>query len=145
MYSIIVYITIAIFTITTSLEGTKLNYTKTNVYVINEKGTNLFVCDIADTPEKWQTGLMFRKNLKSNEGMIFIFPFPQYLSFWMKNTYLPLAIIFIKEDKTVSDIFFPQPLSTIPVNSSTKCKYVLEILSNVGKDLNIKKGDKILF
>lgn len=118
---------------------------KTNVYIINEKGTNTFVCEVAKTTEEWQKGLMFRQKINSNEGMIFIFPYDTYLSFWMKNTYLPLAIIFIDSSKKVSDVFFPEPLSTKEVTSSKPCRYTLEILSNSAVIINVKKGDKIIF
>ncbi len=114
---------------------------KTNVYVKNIK----FTCEVASSRKEWELGLMFRKTIKTNEGMLFIFPEEQYLSFWMKNTYLPLAIIFIDSNKKVIDVFYPEPLSTKQVTSSKPSKYVLEILSNVSSEINIKPGDEILF
>lgn len=122
--------------------SSKLFYQKTNVYVKNQ---TKFLCEVASSQAEWEIGLMFRKTMKTNEGMLFIFPKEQYLSFWMKNTYLPLAIIFIDSNKKVVDIFFPEPLSTNQVTPSRPSKYVLEILSNVAKEIDIKKGDIISF
>lgn len=117
---------------------------KTNVTIKNGKEINFF-CEVADSPNDWKIGLMFRKKMKTNEGMLFIFPEEQYLSFWMKNTYLKLAIIFIDSDKKVIDVFYPEPLSTNSIVPSKPSKYVLEILSNVAKEIKVKRGDKVLF
>lgn len=118
---------------------------KTNVVVITSKASNTFICELATTEEEWALGLMYRKELKPDHGMLFIFPFDSYLSFWMKNTYIPLAIIFIDSNKTITDIYYPKPLSTNIVTSSKPCRYALEILSNSGASINVKRGDKVLF
>lgn len=120
-------------------------YGKTNVTVITSKGSNDFTCELATTEEEWTIGLMYRKELNPSYGMLFIFPTDSYLSFWMKNTYIPLAIIFIDSNKTITDVYYPKPLSTKSVKSSKPCRYVLEILSNSGIEINVKKGDKVLF
>lgn len=118
---------------------------KTNVYVINERGTNIFLCEVAKSPDQWQRGLMYRKTMNTNEGMLFVFPRSSYIPFWMKNTYLSLAIIFIDEQNKVVDVFYPKPLSTNSVYPSKPSKYVLEILSNVSTKINVKRGDIVLF
>lgn len=118
---------------------------RTNVYVINEIGTNLFICEVAKSPNEWQRGLMYRKTMSTNEGMLFIFPYSSYIPFWMKNTYLSLAIIFIDEKNRVIDVFYPEPLSTNSVYPSKPSKYVLEILSNVSIRINVKRGDRVVF
>jgi len=117
----------------------------TNVYIVNERGTNLILAELAVTKEEKERGLMFRKTLGTNEGMLFIFEKPSYLSFWMKNTYLSLGIVFIDENLRVIDVFYPDPLSTVPVGPSAKSLYVLEILKSTSMKLNIKKGDKVKF
>jgi uncharacterized membrane protein (UPF0127 family) len=116
----------------------------TNVYIVNEGKTNLIFAELAVTEEEKERGLMFRKNLETNKGMLFIFDKPSYVNFWMKNTYLPLAIIFIDENYMVSDVFYPKPLSTGLVSSSKRTLYVLEILKNTSLNLNIKRGAKII-
>lgn len=118
---------------------------KTKVHIINERGTNTFVCEIAKSPKEWQEGLMYRRTMNTNEGMLFIFPYASYIPFWMKNTYLTLAIIFIDEDNNVVDVFYPKPLSTNSVYPSRPSRYVLEILSNVSVNFNIKRGDRVIF
>ncbi|MCX8029066.1 MAG: DUF192 domain-containing protein [Brevinematales bacterium] len=119
--------------------------TKTNVVIINEKGTFKLICEVAKKPEELAVGLMFRKDMKTNEGMIFLFPNDGYISFWMKNTYLPLAIVYIDNNKRVVDVFYPPPLSTKGVKPSKPSRFVLEILSNTAIDINLKRGDKVLF
>jgi uncharacterized membrane protein (UPF0127 family) len=116
----------------------------TNVYIVNEGKTNLIFAELAVTEEEKERGLMFRKTLETNNGMLFIFDKPSYVNFWMKNTYLPLAIIFIDENYMVSDVFYPKPLSTGLVSSSKRTLYVLEILKNTSLNLNIKRGAKII-
>jgi len=116
----------------------------TNVYIVNEGKTNLIFAELAVTEEEKERGLMFRKTLETNKGMLFIFDKPSYVNFWMKNTYLPLAIIFIDENYMVSDVFYPKPLSTGLVSSSKRTLYVLEILKNTSLNLNIKRGAKII-
>jgi uncharacterized membrane protein (UPF0127 family) len=61
-------------------------------------------CEIANEPEERSQGLMNRKNLPQNEGMLFVYDTPQNMSFWMKNTLIPLDIIFIGENRTVLNI-----------------------------------------
>lgn len=127
------------------VDGVGLFGSRTNVFVVTEKGTNSFICEVARNPEEWRVGLMFRKSIESNRGMLFIFPRDDYYSFWMKNTYLALAIVFINNEGIVVDVFFPPPLSTKTVFPSKPCRYVLEILSNVAESICVKKGSKVFF
>lgn len=83
---------------------------------------------LADTPEKRETGLMWRKKLPTNHGMLFDFKRPQKLSFWMANTYLPLDIAFIDDDGKIGQIeAMSAPLSTRPVFSNGRYRYALEM------------------
>ena len=60
--------------------------------------------EIADTEEAWLKGLMFRKHLPEGSGMLFVYPKPSILSFWMKNTLIPLSIAFFDEEKKLLNI-----------------------------------------
>ena len=110
--------------------------------VLNINGRPLYV-EIASTPEERQKGLMFRKNLGENNGMLFIFEKEKILSFWMKNTYIPLSIAFIDKNGVIVDIFDMKPFSLKPVVSTLKCKYALEVNRGFFSRCGIKVGDKI--
>lgn len=82
---------------------------------------------MAEDPESRSLGLMFRKCLGKNSGMLFSFPHEDYYSFWMQNTYIPLDIAFIDKSGTVVDIRQMMPLSTRNVRPDFPCKYALEV------------------
>ncbi len=111
---------------------------------INDKP---FQAEIADTPEKHARGLMFRRCLKDGYGMLFIFPDEEVRSFWMKNTLIPLDMIFLNGDKQVVDLFESvPPCRNDPCPSYTSAlpaRYVLEIAGGVAKKLKLRIGDKI--
>ena len=98
----------------------------------------------AQTPEQLATGLMFRKTMGTNEGMLFIFDEPRQQCFWMKNTLLPLSVAFIADDGGVVNIDDMKP-QTLDSHCSTKpVRFVLEM--NVGwfDKRGIKAGSKFL-
>ena len=99
--------------------------------------------EIADTPNKRELGLMGRKNLDSDRGMLFKFPESQHLGFWMKNTYIPLDIAFLNEKGIVTQIEKMAPLSTRSIRSILPCKYALEVNKGWFDDNNIGIGDSI--
>ncbi|MCE9499462.1 MAG: DUF192 domain-containing protein [Leptospira sp.] len=96
--------------------------------------------EIADTASRRQTGLMFRKKLRENEGMLFIFPRADYLSFWMKNTLIPLSIAYFNEDRRLTEIYDMVPQQTKQVyNSKEKVIYALEVNQGWFKRNDISK------
>ncbi len=103
---------------------------------------NLFV-ELADTHLKREMGLMNRKHLSKNNGMLFKFPYNTRLSFWMKDTYIPLDIAFLDEAGKILQINEMIPLSTRPVYSSGPCKYALEVNRGWFEQNNIKEGQYI--
>ncbi len=105
---------------------------------------NVFHVEIADTFEKRRLGLMFRKKLSENQGMLFIFDRPAIQTFWMKNTYIPLDIIFIDSDFRIINIE-TMPAGTLRTCSSLrKARYVLEISAGLCDKLGIKAGDRVI-
>ena len=86
----------------------------------------LFI-EIANTHLKREQGLMGRKKLANNHGMLFDFPYPNRLSFYMRNTYVPLDIAFINEEGVVTEIKSMVPLTTNSIVSRERCKYALEV------------------
>ena len=104
--------------------------------------------ELAKTDEQKTKGLMFRETLKENQGMLFIFEEEKQRSFWMKNTLIPLDIIFIDSNFNIINIEEAVPCEEDPCQSykSLKpAKYVLEINKGVSKQNNIQPGEKIIF
>jgi uncharacterized membrane protein (UPF0127 family) len=99
--------------------------------------------EIADNPEKWQTGLMYRKSLDVNSGMLFRFDRPFELSFWGKNTYIPLDIAFVSPESKIVKISRITPLSTHSVNSDLPCLYAIETNLGFFEKNGIKTGDLV--
>jgi len=99
--------------------------------------------EIADTPSKQQTGLMFRKHLSANAGMLFSFERPRKMMFWGQNTYIPLDIAFVDEDNRIRQIAYITPLSTKAVRSDERMKYALEANAGYFSNNDIKVGTKI--
>ena len=99
--------------------------------------------EVADSHSSRAKGLMGRKTLSSNAGMLFKFPFDDKLSFWMANTYIPLDIAFLNRDGKVLQIESMVPLSTRSVMSSKLCCYALEVNKGWFERNGIKEGDFI--
>ena len=105
-----------------------------------------FLVEIADSKEKRQKGLMYKKKLLPNHGMLFDFKSSMKVSFWMKNTYIPLDLIFIDKSGFILKIYENAvPLSTDPINSILPVRAVLEINAGMIKKYNIKTGDKVIY
>ena len=117
---------------------------KIEVSIYNKNIT--FNVEVAKTIEERRTGLMYRKKLLNNEGMLFIFPREKIIQLWMKNTYIPLDVIFISESKVIVDIKKNmEKLSETIVKSKVKSRYALEFNAGLINKLNIEIGDKVLF
>ena len=100
--------------------------------------------EVADTPYKRQTGLMYRKQMDLNQGMLFVFDEERPQSFYMKNTYIPLDIIYIGKNHTVVSIQKDaKPLDEKSLPSEGPAQYVLEINSGLSDQWELKKGDTI--
>ncbi len=105
-----------------------------------------FVVEIADTPSKREMGLQYRRDLATDRGMIFLFPAESVQSFWMKNTPLPLDMIFInRERKIVGIVEQTVPFSLDPRSVSAPSQFVLEINGGLSKRHGIKAGDSVRF
>ncbi len=110
------------------------------------KGEVNFHVEIAATPEKREVGLMYRRELPLNRGMLFIFPAEKVNSFWMKNTPIPLDMIFIsRERKIVGIVHETVPFSLDGRSVSVPSQYVLEINGGLSRRYGFKAGDAVRF
>lgn len=100
--------------------------------------------EIADDDYQRQLGLMNRKEMKENEGMLFIFPRQDWLSFWMRNTLISLDMIFVNENKQIVTIHKNTRILSDSSYPSTKpARYVVEVIAGFTDKYNIQVGDKI--
>ena len=107
--------------------------------------THRFSVEVARTPEQQEQGLMFRERLGADEGMIFPFDFPRPASFWMRNTLIPLDMLFVREDGTIARIAANTvPMSEETVNSRGELvAAVLELRGGRAAELGISEGDRV--
>jgi hypothetical protein len=105
-------------------------------------GAHRFTVEIARTFEQQEKGMMFRRSVPANHGMIFPYQPSQEVAFWMKNTLVPLDMIFIRSDGTIVRIVTAKPLSLDPVPSGEPIAAVLEIRGGRSAELGIAEGDR---
>ncbi|MBI4448562.1 DUF192 domain-containing protein [Candidatus Woesearchaeota archaeon] len=109
-------------------------------------GPHVFGAEIADAPDEWSQGLMFREQLGINKGMLFIFPDDAPRSFWMKNTKIPLDMIFINESRRIVYIHQnvqPCIKDPCPAYPSPPAMYVFEINAGLAKEYGFGVGDAV--
>ncbi|MCF6153648.1 MAG: DUF192 domain-containing protein [Candidatus Brocadia sp.] len=99
--------------------------------------------EVAITPKEHMLGLMYRDTLEDNGGMLFIFPEEKVLSFWMKDTRIPLSIAFIKANGRIVQIESMKPYSLDIHVSRKKVKYALEMKEGWFKKHKVKEGDMV--
>lgn len=108
--------------------------------------TPRFSLEIADSEEKRNKGLMFRKQMDSEAGMIFIYPQESIQRFWMKNTYIPLDMIFLDSKLVVVGLLENVPvLNTEPRSIPTPSMYAIELNAGTAKKFSISAGAKASF
>ncbi len=108
-------------------------------------GDDTLTVEIAVTPYEREMGLMFRSFLPEGHGMLFIFDSEEYLSFWMKNTSIPLSIAFINSDGIIVDIQDMEPFSTRPHVSRERAIFALEVNKGWFRRHGVKVGDRVKF
>ena len=124
-------------------------------YMFKKDGTLTFLNDssqvkakidiqIANTEFDRELGLMFRKSMKENQGMLFIFPVDTLQTFWMRNTLIPLDMVFINSQKVIVSISRnTKILSDQTYSSKGPAQYVLEVNAGYCDKFNIHSGDKV--
>ena len=114
------------------------------IVIATRDGPVRFVVEIAVTPQERSVGLMHRRELAADHGMIFDFGAEQQVAMWMRNTYLPLDMLFIDNDGAIRHIAKrTTPLSERTISSQGPVRYVLEINGGLADKLNIAVGDTV--
>jgi uncharacterized membrane protein (UPF0127 family) len=105
-----------------------------------------FLVEVADGPAKRELGLMYRRDLPADRGMIFLFPQEAEQTFWMKNTPIPLDMIFIdSQHRIVGIVEQAAPFSLEPRSVGRPSQFVLEINGGLSRRYGIKAGDPVRF
>jgi uncharacterized protein len=108
-------------------------------------GPRAFQIEVAATPEQRETGLMYRRSMPDDYGMLFDFGGPQEITMWMKNTYVSLDMVFVSEEGRVTRIAErTEPLSTRIISSGGKARYVVEIAGGAARRIGLKPGDRVV-
>lgn len=114
------------------------------VYLRGDWGQARFAAEIADTPETMARGLMFRESMPRWSGMLFIYDAPRRASFWMRNTLIPLDMIFADPTGRVTHVHHEAiPLDETPIDGGPGVLYVLEINGGMARRLGIGPGSEL--
>ena len=124
--------------------GAQAGLTTAPLTIHSANGAHRFTVEVARTAEQQSTGLMFRRSLPANRGMIFPYDPPVPASFWMKNTLIPLDMIFIRADGRIARIAantVPESLDPGPAGEPVAA--VLEIRGGRSAELGLRAGDRV--
>jgi uncharacterized membrane protein (UPF0127 family) len=123
------------------------NFISGSLVIHTQKGdAHGFNVQVANTPSTRTQGLMDQKNLPQNQGMLLIFENTKILGLWMKNTYIPLDMIFINQSGVIIEIVSnTKPLSTHSIIAPESTFAVLEINAGLADKLNVTVGDKVVY
>ena len=113
--------------------------------VIRVDGAEIkFNVEVARTPSQQEVGLMFRRSLPKDQGMLFIYPYQSIVKMWMKNTFIPLDMVFINSEGIVKKIVERTvPLSLNVISSEEKVIAVLELNGGTSNRIGLKRGDLV--
>ncbi|HZS85034.1 MAG TPA: DUF192 domain-containing protein [Stellaceae bacterium] len=129
---------------TTPVEAQLVTFSSSELTIETAGGKRHFTVEVARTPEQMAQGLMFRRSLPPDAGMLFEYARPQIASFWMKNTLIPLDMLFIAADGRITGIHARAvPMSLEPITSDTPVLAVLELNGGTAERLGIKPGDRV--
>jgi uncharacterized membrane protein (UPF0127 family) len=112
--------------------------------IVSRTGVHTFTVELAVTDQERQQGLMFRRELPEGRGMLFDFKQDQNVTMWMKNTYIPLDMIFIRADGRIHRVAEnTEPESTRVIAAGAPVRAVLEVIAGTAKKLGIRAGDRV--
>ena len=112
--------------------------------IVSRSGVHPFIVELARTDEERQKGLMFRRELPEGRGMLFDFKQDTNVTMWMKNTFIPLDMIFIRADGRIHRIAEnTEPESTRIIAAGAPVRAVLEVIGGTAKQLGIRPGDRV--
>jgi len=112
--------------------------------LVTERGEKQIMVEITESNDEKMRGLMFRTNLPDDQGMLFFYDQPQDITMWMRNTYIPLDMVFINPDGTIHRIEVrTEPLSERIISSQGNVVACLELAGGASVRLGLKPGDVV--
>ena len=112
--------------------------------IVTASGRHVFAVEVMRTDEERARGLMFRRFMPADRGMLFDFKIEQPVLMWMKNTYIPLDMIFIARNGTVTHVAAnTEPMSERTISSGPPAYAVLEVNAGVAAKIGLKPGDQV--
>jgi uncharacterized membrane protein (UPF0127 family) len=125
--------------------GAQVAFETAPLAIESASGTHEFEVELAVTPEQRRHGLMFREHLDSDQGMLFDFGSTGPVTMWMRNTFIPLDMLFIAADGRIAHIAADtEPLSDTVIRSGGPVRAVLELPAGTSADLGIAVGDRVV-
>lgn len=123
---------------------TEIKMRRDTLILHTASGDHRIDIEVAESDREQQRGLMFRQSLGDNEGMLFPYPTPREITMWMRNTFIPLDMIFIRGDGTILRIATDtEPFSETIIPSQGEATAVLEMKAGSARRLGLKAGDRV--
>ena len=132
---------LAVLAIQGGCERDKVPAAPANGPVAMRIGRETFTLEVADDEAETQRGLMYRQSMPQDAGMIFVFPREEQRGFWMKNTYIPLDILYVNAAGRVVSIRQMQPEDKTPVPSGAPAKYAIELNQGAAARTGVQVGN----
>lgn len=121
-----------------------IGFSRAPLTVESGSAVHRFTVELALSPRQQAQGLMFRRRLAANAGMLFVHPAPRVITMWMRNTYIPLDMLFIGPDGRIRRIVErARPMSTETISSGRPALAVLEVNAGTVARLGIRPGDRV--
>jgi uncharacterized membrane protein (UPF0127 family) len=111
--------------------------------ITTQDGDRKFTVEIADDQVKRSAGLMFRTEMNDDHGMLFVFERSYPLSFWMKNTPMPLDLVFIDGTGAIVEVLPGEPFSLAPIGPAAPARFVLELKAGTAEKAGVAPGDRV--
>jgi uncharacterized protein len=137
---------LALTLVATTAWGQAQTFEQDRLAIETAGGTQQFAVELATTSEQRAQGLMYRQRLAADAGMLFLYPAARPVSMWMKNTLIPLDMLFIGDDGRILHIAERAiPGSTATISSTQPARAVLELNGGTAARLKIQVGDRVLY
>ena len=122
------------------------SFPKAELTIVSAGGPHKFTVELATTPGQMEQGLMFRKSLPPDAGMLFDYRAPSMASMWMKNTLIPLDMLFVDQQGRIINIHERAvPGSLDPIAAMAPARAVIELNGGTAAHLGIKPGDRVIY
>jgi hypothetical protein len=136
-----------LFTVSGAIASAQLaTFPTAELTIVSAGGPHKFTVELARTPAQMEQGLMFRQSLAADAGMLFDYRAPAMASMWMKNTLIPLDMLFVDERGRIINIHERAvPGSLDPIAAAAPARAVIELNGGTAARLGIRPGDRVLF